>query len=638
MRKILALLAIAAMACLVACDPTGGSSGGTSSGTTDTSSTSSSLDLSKAGTVIKSVDFGTVTLPKSLKEETSSSSSSIKKITKGVGDVATLTSVSLPSLKAEGYYKFKDLLDGDSTAVILLNALQTVPSIADGTLASGVTIDTGTLTFSIDGTDVTVSDSGKFKSTLSDDGKTLSCFWSMNFPDFTYGSTDWASYDRIPVKVYFTITSAGIVEAYAYSTATSMNMKYYSKNDLNTNALMEACNTSATISSYSYTSKYSQVVIPNSDGSYSIYYLDEGDGYSYNEIGYANDSFGGVVSAYTSDSYGSSINVEYYDGSGNLVYQGYGQGAASAASNWSWIADYASYSPLNLKTLLGTKPSSFMLRTTYGTSTTYQYSTDGGTSWTTFTPASFGGWAVVYHDTTNDTGSTWSIQTGDAVYWTSAWSSGTDTTSGDWYCDMTYYLGYEVPTAETYFGTDYYVNKSYTLKNLLPLRSTYTGFQVKQKEIATYYSWQDSTSNSWTSATTAPDSGTYVADTLSSWTYYEYWLENVNYKNSSGTDDNDDTTPDTEKGDVQINLTDMQVWYWNSATGNSVSQKTAAFATYNSANLPPYFADISTLLTSAADTKTQLETLYTGKSAYAPSTLLASYDSVMTSALLAQFP
>jgi hypothetical protein len=170
------------------------------------------------------------------------------------------------------------------------------------------------------------------------------------------------------------------------------------------------------------------------------------------------------------------------------------------------------------------------------------------------------------------------------------------------------------------------------LKNLLPLKAQYAlGYEVKQKEGTTFYNWQKLDLN-WANGNTAPAPGTFVAGSLYHWTDYDYWLENNNFLNNSGVNDNDPATFDVSDGDVDLQLQNMSVYSWNSDLQTNVQSQAPAYSTYQS-ELPPYFSLSPAKLDAVAATKAQLEVLYSHRSDYDAATYLADYASRIAAAL-----
>ncbi len=614
------------------------------------------LNLTKPGAVLKALKVGEVTLPKSLQDgSTNVEARSARSLTgRALNDVTTLTSLNLPSLKAQGYNEFKNSIEQPSMVKVFLDALKAVPAIANDTLELNTVIDTGTITMGQGSQGYTIANSGRLKTELTSDGSTLLIFWSLSYPD--PNNSDYSKYPtyqatldaapRIVINLYIRVNKAGIAEMYAYRAldAAGKYMNYWTQYDPSTKESIDATDNNWG----SGPSTSVNLVKPQTDGSFFL--LRKADSADYNQLklGYADDQFGGIASTgsntYDNDGSGPNpseshpyISVEFYDGTGDLVYQGWGD-SASNSSRWSWLTQYANNKPTNLYTanINGnrTKPNTFKLKTIFGTTKSYKISYDG-TTWVDFTPdADFAGWCVVYHNNTKDvTTTSWNLQPGDAVYWTSSWSSNSE--GSNWVTEQSYYKGYEVPVAETFFGKGYYLNKSYPLKNLLPLKEQYAvGYDIKQKEGVTWYNWQDMSGN-WKNGATAPAAGTYQY--LNSWVNYSYWLENKNYKDSiSGLNDNLATTNDSLKGDVQVQLNDMEVWYWDQATGKSLTRKSPAFSTYQ-ADLPPYFSFDAVKAAAVVSTKAKLEDYYANRGNYTAASYLEGFQTKI-SAVLPSFP
>lgn len=627
----------------------------------NTPATGTSLNLANPGQVLKSIVIGKVDLPKSLQDgSTNSGAKALKFGSRDVGDVTTLTSLNLPSLKAEGYETFRDQVSRPAPVQMFLDGLKTSKAVQDSTLPVGAVTDLGTITMTVDGT-ISLTNAGKIRADLSADGNTLSIYWLMSYPDTSklYTSTgmdpQYTSVQdffdkgpRILIPIYILVQKNGSLQMYAKST--DMDMKFWTKYDPTTkeSVLAETMATSAQLN----------LVQPQADGSFFLLNSSSntsgpGNAYTNTMMGYANDSYGGVVTTGTSlydDGSGTAtshpyLNVEYYDGNGDLVYQGWGNSGADA-SQWNWMASEAT-TAYNLPS----KPTQgFQVRTTNTyiwdsssqTATltvSYQLSTDEGTTWTSFTPPSTFWGNYVYHDTSKDENGNWNMQPGDAQYYSSAWAYAPETqttangkTTTTWTSTGTYYKSFEVPTPETYFGQTYYVSKNYPLKNLLPLTGKYaTGFAVQQKEGTTWWSWQDP-DGAWQNDTTKPaDAKVKTGTTPNSWTNYSYWLENTAYVDPTGQSVDSPLTIDTDKGDVYLNnISDMTVWYWNSATQQSVTRKAPAFYTYEG-DLPPYFSVDQTKLNAAESTKSTLESFYAKQSNYEVTGYLSTFDSTMDS-------
>jgi len=607
------------------------------------------LDLSKPSAVLKAVTVGTVDLPASLQDgSTNAGARSLSGHSRALGDVSTLTSLNLPSLKAEGYIDFKNEIGQSSIAKIFLDALKTSQAVVNDSLALDTVTDMGTIDLNMASTVIALPNSGKLRASLSSDGATLFLFWKLNYPDPTKydpssGQTMQDFFNsgaRIVIPVYMTVNTSGALQMYASSS--TMALKCWSKYDPSTKESIQAQN--------SMGNSFLNLVQPQSNGGFYIYSTTASSTFASETMGYADDNYGGVVMSGMStwtDSSGNTttepyLSVEYYDGTGNLIYRGWGDSSQNMGQ-WSWLANMVG-SACNLATLQTAKPETFLVKESYNwdsSNSTSSYATelsfDGGVSWTSL-PSQY--WQFAYHTpNAGDTTSTWAVQSGDAVYYPSQNSYST-TQSGSmstWINLSTYYKAVEVPASETYFGQQYFVRKNYPLKNLLPLTGQYAaGFEVKQKEGTTYYSWKDS-SGVWQSDTAMPS--TYTPGTLNSWTSYDYWLENTAYVDPTAdhSKPNDPNTIDPELGDVHFdNVQPMQVWYWNSATQTSVSAMSPAYMS-TLVTLPPYFQTNQAGNAAAAAVKAKLEAFYASRSTQTVASYLADFDTVMNG-VSTQFP
>lgn len=628
MRKI--VVYVLAIALAVACSAPVNVSGPTSSGT--------SLDLTKPGAVIKNLSVGTVTLPKSLQDGSTNAGANVSRsVARAAGDITTLTSLTAPSLKGEGYLDFRQTVDRASVAKIFLDALKTMPSVADGSLPINKTIDTGTIQLQMTSTvTIDLTKSGRLSTSLSGDGQTLYIYWALSYPDtskatgpYTNPQQMFDSAPRIILYMYFEVKKSGAVSLYVdrpLEQATGHYMNFWSQYDPSTGNNVEAedANWSTSVDTNL------TIVKPLVGGGFSIYRNFTGS-WTHESMGYADDQYGGIVSKGT-DNYddGSGtptdhayMNVEYYDGNGDMIYRGYGETGRNS-SNWNWRFDAASST--NLYAYSTTKPSGFTYRQTYqGGTTVSEYSVDG----TTWTPLTLQGWRLVFHDSSKDQNGTWTIQPGDADYWCDNYQSDFNAVTGTWTCVAHYFKAYEVPQPETYFGQSFYVNKTYPLKVLLPLKAQYaTGFEVTQKEGTTYYNWLG-TDGKWNSGTSAPAGGSYQENSLYHWTHYDYWLENKGYVDGSGVKSNSNSTLDSDKGDVSLQLENLQVYSWNSALGQEVQSQAPAFSTYQS-DLPPYFSLSAAKLDAVAATKAKLEALYAQRDSQTVAGLLSGFSAKMS--------
>lgn len=141
--------------------------------------------LSRPGKIIKEFNFAQAILPKSLQTEAERTNSrNAKNNSRAINDVTTITDLDKVSIKSPRYLEFRKNLEVDPFGQSFIDAIKTSSVIKNETLELDTETDLGTVRlYLFDGGYCNLTNSGKIKAQLSDDGSYLKVFWTMNMPN-----------------------------------------------------------------------------------------------------------------------------------------------------------------------------------------------------------------------------------------------------------------------------------------------------------------------------------------------------------------------------------------------------------------------------------------------------------------------
>jgi hypothetical protein len=353
-----------------------------------------------------------------------------------------------------------------------------------------------------------------------------------------------------------------------------------------------------------------------------VTYYDISD--QYKSVAYANDAEGGVVnynkwtdpqSSITSE----NIWTEFYNGSGDLVMSQYGD-SGSNNSCMGWQINQINTGK-NIKDLTGAsqKPAVLYKKTTFSwdgfqNTRTISWSADNATWVPEGSPFVFTNWADCSWSWDNPV---WRASTtaaaDDSIYYYNSgdWTNTYDQASKTWIntSTYTYKIGYTIPSPQSYLGGSYYMQNNFLLKHCSLPAEMQGKFELKMREGSTYYCYSTDKGNNWTSGDTAQDKANWesVSDNYrSSWTNYEYWLENLAYVDSTGANAvNDPNAKNPDKGDMDApNLQEQNFWYWEN--GHSKQVKAQVISSTETQPVGFDFNDQSLV----ASVKSQIESVF----------------------------
>jgi hypothetical protein len=302
---------------------------------------------------------------------------------------------------------------------------------------------------------------------------------------------------------------------------------------------------------------------PGADGSITFvsrgqYAYDDGAVTTEATAGWGNDEWGGVIATYDDNGRDMAMK-EFYNQSGGLIQQAWGE--STLDTDWlSWIDPETSQNLADPALGLGLSAAPenvYLFAHWNGSANEVWVSLDDDFSDTDNVSLGTNVWDVYYK-----AGSTWAG--GDTVY---NWDGDGDLTanpngSGEvsgWRTSFS--KGYEVPAAETVFGSSYYFRNQFPLKTLLPLSGDYAENSVRREEGAT--------------GTDVWDGEEYT------WTHYTYFID----LNDNGSLDQGGENDDIRLDNVWLN----ENWIWDPETDEITIVK-APFLSTTGTNLPSYFS------------------------------------------------
>ncbi len=462
-----------------------------------------------------------------------------------VDDVTEVVASQIPDVKAQGWYDMKDAAGLDFLTEAFVDELR---EIADERALDFNTVYTIGQRDFVDGQ----YDLGRLKLLGSENDMTVYWF-ARPFP----GTGFWARIHIVKSGDDWSVTATMNQYSDASSGWGESTLLSYADFDTATGESLLLLDDTFTDPGFG-TERWQEITVsvPNSDGSLTVlseYALDGDAGWSEMRIGWGDDSMGGVLGIGED---GSSAFKEFYDGNGSLLQQSWGYDSL-LAGGISWIESEG----FNLADVAGFSPAP---------NTVYVFSVWNGVNDARYVSADNA--LDVVTDT--EIGQTWGLYYKGGDFWASGdalynWNSGDAYDDGDlstWVWREEYTLGYQVPTADSFFGGSYYFEDRYPFKHLLPLVDPFAGNTVRKKEGETF-------SDSWIDE----DSG--ETETWS-WTDYQYFID---------VDDDGALDPGGENPDVILDGVWMsENWVWDSANQQEIKVR-APFLTTTGGNLPGYF-------------------------------------------------
>jgi len=502
----------------------------------------------KLGALISALPDIASSLPKSLQDGVATASARYR----AAGEVTTLDPATLSGVRSEGYVQVKEVLT-TSPFGSMLQVLKA--GIADKDVPLDTDVRLGIVTLpegesAPDGS--STMDIGVIRATKV--GAVTQVKWTINL---SMGTNTAAMY------IYLELEG---------DSTTNLKAKYAVSCDaLGMNV----------VGSYDATSgKTAEVYLPSADGpgQYTVmtnqggvvhYYMvlkaipDYPDTESL-YIAYGTDAMGGLVYKNSGQESGHFVFSEFYNGRGDLVESVYGNSTDTSLGDFS--DDFEN--GFNVRTVASTRPDSVKIRHTYTygagsePSAADQLSVDGGSTWVTINAEDYENKAICWV-----AGS--APAAGDSIYYYASssandgtWDAGAQTYT--FVSTVTYEVGYAVPTPQTYFGADLYATATFPLKYLRPEN----GLPLKQRE------------GDAVTVDFVDENGVTQTYTFS---VKDYWLENTNWKNKDGSDDNSDDTLDADKGDIPQDRLDSRAFYnWDPTTEEYVESSAYVMVTTES--------------------------------------------------------
>ncbi len=549
MKNYLAILVLFALVFSCASQPSGGGSGEGGS----TSSSGIVISQTDGAETIESLPDLKLKL-KDMPDSLSDPSLKLKSIRlKNIGDISTLTPSTLPDVKSSAWHELIMNIQRESAAQAFIQSLKQAA-------AYGLQIPVGQTNTLDENTKVYCK---------SDGNGGLEFYFRM----LESGEIDTKIDTKLYIHVYPVNDKSAVefIMEQQLSGFSSYFAKVFSYYNEYTKEMIDSSffNDGATENIFYWKTYWDS---PSSVSIVSTYYNGNDTAFS---LGWGDNNYGGVINNMTSPDI-NNIYVEYYNNNGGLVYKAFG----SIYNEMDF--SFFDASGTNIYSYFTSKPENINV--------IFEYWHDGS-SYGSKTYISNSGTITKIADHTDyryfyyKVNPSW--QSGDCIYFNESYDGDTNfelngTNINRYY--YTYKKALEVPSQQTYLGTEYYFQNYWPLK-YLSLENQYSTYTITRKVID-----ESSYTNIYYNFDMQEVTNIYT------WQDFDWWL-----------DKNNNSTFDTNY-DIDLNgiLQEEDVYLWNDSLSDFVQSK--AIMSFGTGDNPLYFIFNGTNIVSSV--KTKIENIY----------------------------